>query len=67
MEQGIQGLAKTNTKEYTVKPGCNALEQTDPRERYRRESVVRGKRFSGIIKRESVTLATFNDNPWTKQ
>jgi len=27
----------------TVKPGHNALEGTGPRERYRRESVIRGK------------------------
>jgi len=36
-----------------------------------RESVIgrkalRGKWVSGITKREIITIATFNDNPWTK-
>ena len=46
----------------TIRPGYNALEGTGPRERYRRESVIRGK-VSGINKREIITIATFNYDP----
>jgi len=49
----------------TVKPGYNALEGTGPQKRYRRESVIRRKRVSGITKRD-ISIATFNDNPRTK-
>ena len=51
----------------TVKPGYNALEGTGPRERCRRESVIRGKSVSGITKRDIITIATFNDNARTKR
>ena len=51
----------------TVKPRYYALEGTGPQNRYRRESVIRGKWFSGITKRNIISIATFNDNPRTKQ
>ena len=57
----------SRTRVITVKPGYNALEGTCPRERYRRESVIRGESVSGITKREIITIAAFNDDPRTKR